>query len=171
MDKLYAPWRHSYVTKTAHKKNRLKLKNDCVFCQKFSETDDKKNLIVKRFKYCAVAINAYPYNAGHLLILPISHKGNLEDLDNKTRTEIMEVINLSVKILNKTLKPQGFNIGLNLGEAGGGGIPSHLHFHILPRWHGDTNYLPTIANSKVICSDFYEIYDQLKKEFNKLHTN
>lgn len=167
MDKLYAPWRHNYVIDTARKKNKKKLKNGCVFCHQFDENNDKKYLIIKRYKNCAVMLNAYPYNAGHLLILPFKHKGELEDLDNDTRQELMKLINLSIKILKKIIKPQGFNVGLNMGYAGGGGIPSHLHFHVLPRWNGDTNYLTTIADSKVICSDFYKIYDTLKVEFDK----
>ncbi|MBD3273412.1 HIT domain-containing protein [Candidatus Dependentiae bacterium] len=167
MDKLYAPWRHDYVTGTARKKDKPKLKNDCIFCQQFEEDDDKKNLIIKRYKHCTIMLNRYPYNAGHLLILPLEHKGELEDLSKDVREELMELINNSIEILKKVLKPQGFNVGLNIGSAGGGGIPSHLHFHVLPRWNGDTNYLTTIGEVKVISSDFYKIYDDLKKEFEK----
>ncbi|KKP24161.1 MAG: Histidine triad family protein [candidate division TM6 bacterium GW2011_GWF2_28_16] len=165
MDKLYAPWRHDYVTGTARKKNKPKLKNDCVFCQQFAENNDKKFLIIKRYKHCAVMLNAYPYNSGHLLVLPLIHKGELEDLSQETKNELIKVIDISVKNLKKILKPDGFNIGLNLGSAGGGGIPAHLHFHVLPRWLGDTNFLETLNSTNVISSDFYKIYDDLKKEF------
>ncbi len=165
MDKLYAPWRHDYVTGTVHKKDKSKLKNDCIFCQQFSEDNDKKYLIIKRFKHCAVMLNAYPYNSGHLLVLPFEHKGELSDLATEIRNELLEVVNISIEILKKVLKPHGFNVGLNLGSASGGGIPSHLHFHALPRWNGDTNFLTTIGDAKVICSDFYKIYDDLKEKF------
>ena len=168
MDKLYAPWRHDYVTGIARKKDKSKLKNDCVFCHQFEKDDDKKYLIIKRYKHCAVMLNAYPYSSAHLLILPFNHEGDLENLEKDVREELMELINISIKVLKKTIKPQGFNVGLNVGIAGGGGIPSHLHFHVLPRWKGDTNYLTTIGGTKVICSDFYKIYDDLKKEFDKV---
>jgi ATP adenylyltransferase len=165
MEKLYAPWRSDYVTGTVHKEKREKLKNDCVFCTAFQENNDEKYFILKRYKHCIVMLNAYPYNAGHLLILPIEHKGELDDLSINTRNELMDIINLSINALTKILKPQGFNVGLNLGIAGGGGIPSHLHFHILPRWSGDTNYLATIGEVKVVSSDLFKIYKDLKKEF------
>lgn len=167
MDKLYAPWRNDYVTGTARNKDKSKLKNACVFCHQFEQNEDRKYFILKRYKGCAVMLNAYPYNAGHLLVLPLEHEGELENLDSDTRNELMELVNLSIKVLKKILKPQGFNVGLNIGSAGGGGIPSHLHFHVLPRWNGDTNYLSTIGDTKVICSDFYKIYNDLKKEFDK----
>ncbi len=165
MNKLYAPWRSDYVTGTAHKEKKDKLKNDCVFCAAFTENNDEKNFILKRFKHCIVMLNLYPYNAGHLLILPIDHKGELHELSTEIRNELMETINLSINALTKVLKPQGFNVGLNLGIAGGGGIPSHLHFHILPRWNGDTNYLATLGEVKVVSSDLFKIYKDLKNEF------
>lgn len=165
MDKLYAPWRNNYVKNTKKKDGNKKMKNECVFCHAFEENNDQKNLILKRYNNCVVMINKYPYNAGHLLILPFEHKAELEELKMETRNELMQAINDTLKVIKKVMNPQGFNVGLNLGSAGGGGIPSHLHFHILPRWNGDTNYLATLGQTKVICSDFYKIYDDLKKEF------
>lgn len=165
MDRLYAPWRNNYVKNTTKSNDEKNLKNNCVFCHAFNEDNDKKYLILKRYKNCAVMLNKYPYNAGHILILPFEHESELEQLSFDIRSELMQTINGTIKILKKIMKPQGFNVGLNLGSAGGGGIPSHLHFHVLPRWNGDTNYLATLGNTKVICSDFYKIYDDLKKEF------
>jgi len=165
MDKIYAPWRHSYVTKTAHvePEKKIKLKNECVFCQQFAENNDNKYFILKRFKHCAITMNLYPYNAGHLMVLPIEHKAELADLSLQAQHELIEQVNAGVELLKKTMKPEGFNIGLNLGIAGGGGIPSHLHFHILPRWSGDTNFLATLGETKIVCSDFNLVYKQLKK--------
>lgn len=162
---MYTPWRHDYVTKTTRQGDKEKLKNDCVFCQQFSEDDDKKNLILKRFKNCAAILNFYPYNSGHIMILPYEHKPDLCDLSSEVRAELMEVTNISVEALKKVLNPGGFNVGINLGLAGGGGLPSHLHIHILPRWEGDTNFFATIGETKIICSDFHKIYGDLKKAF------
>jgi len=170
MDKIYAPWRHRYVTKTAHveAEKKIKLKNECVFCQQFAENNDSKYFILKRFKHHAITMNLYPYNAGHLMVLPIEHKGELFELSAQARQEMMELVSISIELLKKTMKPEGFNVGLNLGIAGGGGIPSHLHFHVLPRWIGDTNFLATIGETKIVCSDFSHVYKQLKEELDQI---
>ena len=112
-------------------------------------------------------LNKYPYNAGHLLILPIRHVALLSDLEKNERAELMELVNMSVNIVSATLGNHGLNIGINLGKAAGAGIPSHLHTHILPRWDGDTNFMPAIAKTKVISFDLSDIYEKLKKEFDK----
>ena len=163
MKKIYAPWRHDYVSKTTRSGDKEKMKNECVFCHAFEQKKDLENLIVKRYNHCATILNRYPYNSGHLMVLPFAHKPELDSLDKETRSEIIEAINLAMEALKKTLKPQGFNVGLNLGSAGGGGLPSHMHFHIIPRWNGDTNFLATAGDTKVICSPFKLIYDDLKK--------
>ncbi|MFC1894528.1 HIT domain-containing protein [Candidatus Dependentiae bacterium] len=162
MKKIYAPWRHNYVSKTTCSGDKKKLKNDCVFCQKFSETNDEENLIVKRFKNSVIILNFHPYNSGHLMVMPFEHKSEFNDLSQEVRAELMEVSNIAIEALRKTLKPNGFNVGINLGMAGGGGLPSHLHIHVLPRWDGDTNFLATIGETKVICTDFKKIYSDLK---------
>lgn len=167
MEKIYAPWRHNYVSKTTKSGDRVKSKKECVFCKQFASKDDEKYLILKRFKNTALVMNYYPYNSGHLMALPLEHKGELFELSKAVRCELMEITNIAIEALKKTMKPNGFNIGINIGFAGGGGLPSHLHIHILPRWDGDTNYLATIGNTKVICSDFNQVYKMLKKELNK----
>jgi len=164
MKRIYAPWRNNFVKDAIKNHDQKKMENECIFCHQFEQDDDEKHLILKRYKNCAVMLNHYPYNSGHLLILPLEHKSELEELNLETRAEIMEAINSAIKALKKVLKPLGFNAGLNLGSAGGGGIPSHLHFHILPRWSGDTNFLVTLGQTKVVCSDFHKIYDSLKRE-------
>lgn len=168
MKKMYMPWRHDYVSKTTMAGDREKLKNECIFCHQFAQNEDEKYLILKRFKNCGVMLNYYPYNAGHIMILPYEHKPELCDLSKDIRSELMELINISIEILKKVLKPHGFNVGINLGIGSGGGLPSHLHVHVLPRWEGDTNFFATIGETKIICSDFYKVYAELKKEFDKI---
>lgn len=168
-DLLYAPWRHDYINQNRVEKDRMKkMKYDCVFCQQLEAKKDAESLILKRFKNCFVMMNRYPYNVGHLMVLPNEHRADLRDIDKKTRTEIFEVVSISTTVLENVLKAKGFNIGINMGIAGGGGIPSHLHVHILPRWIGDTNFCETIGNVKVLSSDMKKVYNMLKAEFDKI---
>jgi ATP adenylyltransferase len=167
MKRIYAPWRHKYVSKTEDI-DLTKLKNECVFCDKIAQETDKANLILRRFEKTVVVLNQYPYSAGHLMVLPIEHKATLDAVCKQTRTEMMELSNTSTKILGKILKSDGFNIGINLGRGGGGGIPAHLHMHVLPRWEGDTNFMVTLGDTKMVCSDFFDVYDSLKSEFDQI---
>lgn len=168
MDKLYAPWRSDYTASTAHTKNEATSEEECVFCTQFAEKKDAHNFILRRFNQCIIMLNKYPYNAGHLLILPHAHLSRLNQLPQEVRYELIDLTNQSVEILKKVLNPEGFNIGLNLGKAAGAGIPAHLHQHILPRWNGDTNFLPTLAETKAVSFDLHKIYDRLVKEFEAL---
>lgn len=165
MKNLYAPWRSSYAASTEDSKKENALKNDCVFCTQLQENNDEKHFILKRYKHCFVVLNKYPYNAGHLMVLPLSHEKSLENLSADARHEIMDATSHCVKVVEKVLRAEGVNIGLNIGKASGAGIPSHLHMHILPRWNGDTNFLPTLADIKVVSFDLKEIFDLLKPEF------
>lgn len=164
MKKLYAPWRHDYVT-GVHKKHGKAVGDSCIFCLKFQDSNDAKHLIIKRFERCAIVMNYYPYNAGHLMVLPLEHKASLENIDKQTRADIMEAVTITITTLSETMKSDGYNIGINLGVAGGGGIPSHLHVHVLPRWLGDTNFLATIGETTLICSDFNKMYETFKEAF------
>ena len=169
MQRLYAQWRQKYVTTMTGKGGNKKLaKNNCVFCQQCADHDDDQSLIIKRFKHCAIMMNRYPYNAGHLLILPLTHHAELDELTPATRTEMMEALTAAVPILGKVLGAEGFNVGINLGIAGGGGIPSHLHIHLLPRWRGDTNFLETLGQTKVISSDILKVFNDLKVACKKI---
>jgi len=167
MKKIYAPWRSQYVSKVAHSKKEQVKSKDCIFCSKFSKKNDGRNFILKRYKHVAAILNLYPYNAGHIMVIPFEHKKDLSTLSTETRAELMEVTSLSVGIVKKILRPHGFNVGLNLGKAGGAGIPSHLHMHIVPRWNGDTNFFPVIGETKSVSIDLSEIYKHLKPAFEK----
>lgn len=168
MKKLYAPWRSSYTTSTARTKNENTKKNECVFCSQIKEKKDAKHFILKRTKNSIVMLNLYPYNAGHLLVLPVSHTATLDKLSKEQRAELMELVSQTSSIVTKILGAEGVNVGLNLGKASGAGIPSHLHFHVLPRWIGDTNFLPTLSDTKQISFDLKKIYTQLKKGFENV---
>ncbi len=166
---LHAPWRKKYTTDTAQGKKEHIDEADCIFCNQLKkDQDDAHYFILKRFNYNAVKLNRFPYNAGHLLIVPFVHVSNLHEMEKDARTELMELITQSTVILKKTLKSHGTNIGINLEKAGGAGIPSHVHAHVLPRFTGDTNFMPTLGQTKVISFDLTEIYEQLKPHFDKL---
>ena len=113
-------------------------------------------------------LNLYPYNGGHLLVLPLKHTDSLALLSHAIRSEIMEAVNYSIIILSEVVEAQGFNVGLNLARAAGAGIPSHVHFHVLPRWIGDTNFLVTLADTKQISVDLYALYTKLRPYFQEL---
>lgn len=162
---MYAPWRSNYTTSEVRTKKEGIKKDECVFCEQFAENKDAKHFILKRFAHNAVMLNKFPYNTGHLLIIPFAHKATLDQLSKAARTELMELIAKSSHIVRTALKADGVNIGLNIGKESGSSIPSHLHVHVLPRWKGDTNFLPTLADTKQISVDLHDTYKQLKKAF------
>ncbi len=166
MKRLYAPWRHDYVTNMTKKSGKKDVTaHECVFCTQFQAHEDDKYFVVRRFDHCAIMMNYYPYNAGHVMVLPYEHKGELQQLTPHVRSEMMEVVNEAIQVQQKVLNAEGFNVGINLGIAGGGGIPSHLHIHVLPRWRGDTNFLETVGQTKLISADFVQTFNDLKLEF------
>lgn len=164
MDILYAPWRDKYV------KHSIKHKDDesqaCVFCTIFSATDvTHQEFILKQTEHAIVLLNIYPYNSGHLLILPKMHAAHLEDLSKDVRVEMMELMTASIVILKNVLCAQGVNAGANLGKVSGAGIPDHLHLHVVPRWVGDTSFITVIGDTKNISVDLKRIYNELKPAF------
>ncbi|KKQ33376.1 MAG: Histidine triad (HIT) protein [candidate division TM6 bacterium GW2011_GWF2_37_49] len=165
---LYAPWRHEYVNRNRENDVKMPIKNDCIFCHQVALAEDDKFFIIKRFKTCFVMMNKYPYNIGHLMVLPYDHISDLRELKSEIRAELFDIAALTLTAVEKALKAKGFNLGINMGVAGGGGIPSHLHLHILPRWFGDTNFLETIGEIKMLSSDIQIVYQMLKDEFKKL---
>src|SRR5947208_10996414 len=135
MDHLWAPWRLSYVASA----KAPKPEDPCFLCAGLASQDDRQNLIVLRTPASVVVLNRYPYNNGHLLVAPRAHKGHLDELDSDELRETMETLRHMLRVLNRLLCPEGYNIGLNLGRAAGAGLPGHLHWHVVPRWNGDTN--------------------------------
>jgi ATP adenylyltransferase len=160
MEILWAPWRMEYI---------LQLKQQgCIFCDKPKETRDRENLILHRGQKCFVIMNYYPYNNGHLMVVPYQHQAELERLDEKTRVEMMELVTRSAAILKKSYRAQGINIGMNLGRIAGAGIDEHLHFHIVPRWEGDTNFMPVTGHTKVSAQGLYEAWETLAPCFKEM---
>ena len=170
MKMLYAPWRENYTTDDARgPKGEDKTPDDlCIFCDQLKQHKDDEYFILARYKHTYIILNRYPYNAGHLLILPLAHEDKLEQLSTQTRAELMELISKSSRILEQELGAKGINVGLNMGKAAGAGLPSHLHFHVLPRWIGDTNFLPTLGKVKTVSIDIETVFKKLKPHFKKL---
>ena len=168
MKHLYAPWREEYSKSIDGTKQEGAEQESCVFCSTFQESTEDKNFILGRFPSMIVILNRYPYNAGHIMILPHAHVAGLNSLSKESRQELMELTNTSTEIVKAEFKCDGVNVGINLGKAAGAGIPSHLHMHILPRFFGDTNFLPTLADTKQISFDLNTIYKRLKPHFERL---
>ncbi|PMP59732.1 MAG: HIT family hydrolase [Sulfurihydrogenibium sp.] len=157
MERLYSPWRSQYI-------EGLSKSEGCFLCNALKENNDEKNLILYRGKKAFVIMNLFPYNAGHLMVCPNEHIGDFTSIDEETLCEISLLTQKMVKLLKLVLKPDGFNIGYNLGKAAGAGLESHIHNHIVPRWVGDTNFMPAIGEVRVISQDLREIYSKLKEK-------
>lgn len=159
MDYLYAPWRDEYI------------KNEdvgCPFCYAIKHQDKDEELgVLFRGENCFLIMNKYPYTPGHFMVVPNLHVDAIEKLDKKVWLEMSEYVQKSVQILKNDFKAQGVNIGMNLGDAGGAGISEHVHYHIVPRWKKDTNFITSISHTRVYSTDFHEIYKKLKKIVEK----
>ncbi len=161
MERLYSPWRSQYI-------EGLGESSECFLCKAYREKDDEKNLVVYRGKNVFVIMNLFPYNAGHLMVCPNEHIGDFTSIDSETMCEISIVTQKMVKLLQITLKPDGFNLGYNLGRAAGAGLEDHIHNHIVPRWVGDTNFMPVLGEVRVISQDLKQIYKKLKENLEKV---
>jgi len=159
MKVLWAPWRLKYITGDKEE--------GCIFCKKPKEGNDKDNLILYTGETSFIIMNRYPYSNGHLMTVPYKHTNNLSDL---TPDERLELMNLTAKCLDilQVIKPEGFNIGMNIGRTGGAGIDDHLHFHIVPRWSGDTNFMPVIGDIRVMPEYLEDTYETLSKHLKSL---
>ncbi|MFN8361326.1 MAG: HIT domain-containing protein [Candidatus Kapaibacterium sp.] len=165
MDNLWSPWRSQYINSFGATDQQ---DEGCFLCAGASHThEDHERLIVARFRTCYVVMNRYPYNSGHILVAPYRHIGELPSLTIEERTELMDILNKASEVLTEVYKPHGINIGANIGRAAGAGVPGHLHFHLVPRWNGDTNFMPLFAEVKVISESMEEAYHQLHQAFNK----
>ena len=159
---LYAPWRQEFILGS-----KKKPEDDiCIFCDPDSHKDVRE-LIVHRGKTAYVVMNRYPYNSGHLLVIPFRHLSELHDLKRAERIELMDLLALSSDVLNDVKAPAGLNIGVNLGRAAGAGIVGHLHVHLVPRWVGDTNFMPALFETRIISVDLRAIHRKLKAAFAK----
>ncbi len=156
MKRLWAPWRMEYILQEK--------KKGCFFCQGLRERKDEENLILYRGKLALVMMNRFPYNNGHLMVVPKRHCRRLEDLSAKEGHELFRLLQVSLQLLRSNLNPDGFNVGLNLGKAAGAG-EEHLHVHIVPRWAGDSNYMPVLGETKVISQHLAETYRNLRSGF------
>lgn len=159
MKRLWAPWRLRYIQQLD------KGEEDCIFCCKPGECNDRENLIVYKGECCFVIMNRYPYNNGHLMVVPYAHTASLEGLDDPTVMELFHLVRRCTRALTEGFRPDGYNIGVNLGRVAGAGIDCHVHVHIVPRWNGDTNFMPVVGETKVISQGLMDAYDLLKKYF------
>ena len=164
MDRLWAPWRARYIKESSGKPRAPT--PSCFLCANHEAPaeNDRANLVVWRRHHTLVVLNRYPYNNGHLLVAPVVHRASLVDLSGAELIEPIETIQESLAILDRLFQPQGYNIGLNLGKAAGAGLPGHLHWHIVPRWDGDSNFMPVIAETRVIVESLESFYDQFVAE-------
>lgn len=157
MDQIWAPWRVKYI--------EAQKPSGCILCDKPEENKDTSNYILYRGRRSFVMLNGYPYNPGHILVSPYRHIATLEDLADKERDEHFGIVSRTVNILKQIFNPTGFNIGINLGRVAGAGIEDHLHTHIVPRWHGDTNFMPVVSCVRVIPEALAETYEKLRGRF------
>ncbi len=163
MKKIWSPWRSKYIE--SFKNPSGKKSGKSLFSTAHKSGDDDKHLIVWRGEHCFVIMNLYPYNSGHLLIVPYRQASRFEDLKPDELAEIMATAQRAMKALQKVMKPQGYNFGANFGRVSGAGIDDHVHFHIVPRWNGDTNFMPVLADVKVISEDMKATLQKLRKVF------
>jgi ATP adenylyltransferase len=139
----------------------------CIFCKALEMADGPENLIVLRGKFAFVMLNKYPYTSGHLMVVPFEHKSTLEELDAQTRAEMMELISQFLVVLPKVYQPQAFNLGANIGEAAGAGVPSHVHLHLVPRWAGDTNFMSVLGGIRILPEALGETYVRVRKAWDE----
>lgn len=160
MKRLWAPWRIEYIEAPKDE--------GCIFCEKPEKDNDREMLILYRGENSYVMMNLYPYNNAHLMFAPYDHLNDPSQLSPETKMEILNLVDHAMGILRKKLRAEGFNFGLNVGKAAGAGIEEHVHYHLVPRWTGDTNFMPVIGHTKTVVEGLKETYDSLKPEFDKI---
>ena len=165
MDKLWSPWRSKYID--SFKPGGVK-EEGCLFCRIPKEDRDKENYLIYRSTSSFIIMNLYPYNSGHLMIVPYKHTALLNELDNNEKLDCFNMINLGCKLLEISIYPHGYNIGVNLGKVSGAGIDEHVHFHIVPRWNGDTNFMPVLNDVKLISEAMDDTYSKLTAALKKV---
>lgn len=160
MEQLWAPWRMQFIQEL---RSRV---GGCLFCELPGEGDDRERLILHRSRGAYVLMNRFPYNNGHLMVIPYRHTGKLSELSGEERAEIMELASHAVDVLGQALEAEGFNCGFNIGKPAGAGIVDHVHLHVVPRWTGDSNFLPILGNTRSMPEYLADTYDRLKPGFD-----
>ena len=161
MHKLWAPWRMEYIEKVDKEEG-------CFLCDSLKEEDNRKNLVLYRGDEAFIMMNKYPYNCGHLMIASNEHTPNLLDLPSSCRDELMMLCGKSMDILKQSMESQGFNCGMNFGRVAGAGVEDHFHLHVVPRWSGDTNFFPILADTKSLPEYLEKTYDRIIEGFEKI---
>ncbi len=161
MERIWAPWRIEYILSD-------KKENGCVFCNAIRDSNDAERLIIHRGRFAFVIMNKYPYNAGHVMVVPNRHLSDPVELSEQEQLEMFSLLNRALKAIRVALKPDGFNLGMNLSRVAGAGIDDHIHIHIVPRWNGDTNFMPVIADTKVISEAIEETFVKIKRSFGEV---
>jgi ATP adenylyltransferase len=158
MERLWAPWRMEYINQEP--------KPGCLFCRVIENpSDPDAELVVWRPDGAIVMLNKFPYNAGHVMVAPVAHKGDLADLDDSESAALMAALRRTITVLRAALQPEGFNVGANIGRAAGAGIPDHVHLHVVPRWNGDTNFMPVIGEVKIVNEHLVRTAEKLREAF------
>ncbi len=160
MKRIFAPWRYKYISDLNAE--------GCIFCNAQSSKDDRKSGVLFRGKFAFVIMNKYPYNNGHIMIAPYNHTGDFGELSEEEMLEMSTLMQKWQKVIKKAMKPEGFNIGMNLGRIAGAGFEKHLHYHLVPRWSGDTNFMPIIGQTKVVPMSVDDAYDLLLKFYKEI---
>jgi len=155
MKHMWTPWRLEYILSDKQ--------SGCVFCDMLEAEDDRESLILHRGEHAFLVLNKYPYNNGHLMVVPYRHVDTAEDLTPAEQADLMALLALSIRALRHSLSPEGFNIGANIGQVAGAGVKDHVHFHVVPRWAGDTNFMPLFAEVRVIPQALCDTYEQVKR--------
>jgi len=155
MKYLWSPWRMKYIEQDSKEPG-------CIFCDALAKVDGEGNLVVMRGQRAFVILNKFPYTSGHLMIAPLEHRPTLEALDPATRAEMMELLSTFLSVLRSAYAPQAFNLGANIGVAAGAGVPDHVHMHIVPRWAGDTSFMSTVSDTRVLPESLRETYERVR---------
>ncbi|HEY1291870.1 MAG TPA: HIT domain-containing protein [Chloroflexota bacterium] len=163
MERLWTPWRRAYLESASSASDS----SECFLCAHAADTEhDRENLVLFRAASVFVLLNLYPYNSGHLMVAPYAHTGDLPGLDASVASELMHVTQRAVDALRRVYTPDGFNVGMNLGKSAGAGVPDHLHVHVVPRWNGDTNFMPVVGETKVLPESLAQTYARLERAFS-----
>jgi ATP adenylyltransferase len=164
VDYLWTPWRMKYIQE--NNKNQ-----DCVFCVAAGDTDGEENLIFHRGRNAFMILNRYPYTSGHVMCVPFAHVSRPDGLPPEVRAEMMELVNQTLLVLEAVYHPEGFNVGMNLGEAAGAGVADHLHMHIVPRWGGDTNFMSTFGGTRVLPESLPDTYRRIRTVWDEMYAS